>query len=175
MLLHEGKAPRPVDPASDRLAHGKRLVAKMQNLSFMFADVQHLAISKRAEVTGLAAARRIEDRAVERDAPTVAVGRAGEHGGGRLRLILVYIKQLFGRHGVSSGENSTIIIAYPRKTFKHWEATHKKSVGDKVSRRLFLRFIQSFPCISRQKMLFFYRTTGTCRFCRRAEGYTNRR
>ena len=69
MLLRQVKAARPVDAAEDLAARLQRRIAQMYDLSAALVYLQHPRTGDRAEVAGLSAALRIEDRPVKQDLP----------------------------------------------------------------------------------------------------------
>ena len=64
MLLHEHKTAIPVNFALYGFIHRERRVAKMNDLAVAVKDIKDIGGMNRAEITGLTAAGRVENRLI---------------------------------------------------------------------------------------------------------------
>ena len=102
VLLHVVEAAVPVDGAGEGGADLHRDIHGVENRAVLLLDVQDLRLAQGAEVTGLAAALRVEGRAVQGHEEAIFAGVTAEDPGGEGFQVGVGVVELFRGHGGSS-------------------------------------------------------------------------
>ena len=102
VLLHVVEAAVPVDGAGEGGADLHRTIHGVENRAVLLLDVQDLRLAQGAEVTGLAAALRVEGRAVQGHEVAVFAGVTSEDPGGEGFQVGIKVVEFFRGHGGSS-------------------------------------------------------------------------
>ena len=115
MLLRQIKAARPINGTLDLLPDLQGRVGKVYDLVPPFLNVQHPCLPDLAEVTRLAAARRIEDRPVEHYLPAVFRRFTGKNACIQRSCLRLQIIKPFRRHSFCSVPIFHTIVPHPCK------------------------------------------------------------
>jgi len=101
VLLHEIKAPLPVDLARDLRALRQGSLAPVDDPALPLVRVCHAHAAERARVAGLAAALGVKSGPVQLHVPAVPARAAGEHPRRKTAQMGVLVIEFFGRHAMS--------------------------------------------------------------------------